>query len=184
LDEEIRGSELSRSLGCSTNGRCAERCGNCGLGYAIKRLSEGGEVKINIPHRVYRVYGRQLSIQGADGSRSAVALFDFNRRLYQIEGKALPGGNPLDMLRFQQSLVFTGGGSNRSPEAIRAIREGCRAGVANPAARTTRATHGDELPPSAGVSPALTKKSGRDARAPNAMPTASWTRSGRPRRDF
>jgi len=103
------------------------------IGYAIKTLSEGGEVKINIPHRVYQVYGRQLSIRGADGSRSTVALFDFNRRLYQIEGKALPGGNPLDMLRFQQSLVFTGGGSNRSPEAIRAIREGCRAGVANPA---------------------------------------------------
>jgi hypothetical protein len=64
-----------------------------------------------------------------------VALFDFNGRLYQIEGKALRGGNPLDMLRFQQSLVFTGGGSNRSAEAIRAIREACRSatGVANPA---------------------------------------------------
>ena len=103
------------------------------IGHAIKLLSEGGEVKIDIPHRVYQVYGRQLSIAGADGSRSTVAVFDFNGRLYQIEGKALPGGSPLDMLRFQQSLVFTGGGSNRSPEAIRAIREACRAGVANPA---------------------------------------------------
>jgi hypothetical protein len=103
------------------------------LDHAIKTLAEGGEVKINIPHRVYQVYGRQLSIQGTDGSRSTVAVFDFNGRLYLIEGKVLPGGNPLDMLRFQQSLVFTGGGSNRSPEAIRAIREGCRAGVANPA---------------------------------------------------
>jgi hypothetical protein len=95
--------------------------------------SEGGEVKINIPHRVYQVYGRQLSITGAGGSRSTVALFDFNGCLYQVEGKTLPGGNPLDMLRFQQSLVFTGGGSNRSADAIRAIREGCGAGVANPA---------------------------------------------------
>jgi hypothetical protein len=103
------------------------------IAHAIKMLSEGSEVKINIPHRVYQVYGRQLSIAGADGSRSTVALFDFNRRLYLAEGKVLPGGNPLDMLRFQQSLVFTGGGSNRSAEAIRAIREGCRAGVANPA---------------------------------------------------
>ncbi len=113
--------------------------GNAGLDesavidHAIKTLSEGGEVKINIPHRVYQVYGRQLSITGADGSRSTVALFDFGRRLYQVEGKTLPGGNPLDMLRFQQSLVFTGGGSNRSADAIRAIREGCGAGVANPA---------------------------------------------------
>jgi hypothetical protein len=103
------------------------------IGYAIKTLSEGGEVKFDMPHRVYQVYGRQLSIAGADGSRSTVALFDFNGRLYQIEGKALPGANPLDMLRFQQSLVFTGGASNRSPEAIRAIREGCRGSVANPA---------------------------------------------------
>ncbi len=113
--------------------------GNTGLeesaviDHAIKTLSEGGDVKINIPHRVYQVYGRQLSIAGADGSRSTVALFDFNGRLYQIEGKMLSGGNPLDMLRFQQSLVFTGGGTNRSADAIRAIREGCRAGVANPA---------------------------------------------------
>jgi len=103
------------------------------IDHAIKTLSEGGDVKINIPHRVYQVYGRQLSIAGADGSRSTVALFDFNGWLYQIEGKALAGGNPLDMLRFQQSLVFTGGGSNRSADAIRAIREGCRAGGANPA---------------------------------------------------
>jgi len=103
------------------------------IDHAIKTLSEGGEVKFNIPHRVYQVYGRQLSIASADGSRSTVALFDFNGRLYQVEGKTLPGGNPLDMLRFQQSLVFTGGGSNRSAEAIRAIREGCRSGVANPA---------------------------------------------------
>jgi hypothetical protein len=103
------------------------------IDHATKMLSAGGEMKINIPHRVYQVYGRQLSMLGADGSRSMVALFDFNGRLYQIEGKALRGGNPLDMLRFQQSLVFTGGGSNRSAEAIRAIREGCRAGVVNPA---------------------------------------------------
>jgi hypothetical protein len=113
--------------------------GNTGLDestvidHAIKTLSEGGEVKINIPHRIYQVYGRQLSITGADGGRSTVALFDFNGRLYQVEGKTLPGGNPLDMLRFQQSLVFTGNGSNRSADAIRAIREGCRAGGANPA---------------------------------------------------
>src|SRR6266852_3376075 len=105
------------------------------IGHAIKTLSAGAEVKINIPHRVYQIYGRQLSIAGADGSRSTVAVFDFNGRLYQVEGKTLPGGNPLDMLRFQQSLVFTGGGSNRSAEAIRAIREACRSatGVANPA---------------------------------------------------
>ena len=102
---------------------------------AIKTMSEGGELKINIPHRIYQVYGRQLSILGADGSRSTAAVFYHNGRLYLIEGRALPGGSAIDTVRFQQSLVFTGGGSNRSPDAIRAIREACRgaAGVANPA---------------------------------------------------
>jgi hypothetical protein len=86
-----------------------------------------------MPHRIYRVYGRQLSIQRSDGSRSTVALFDYNGRLYLIEGKMAADGNLIDVLRFQQSLVFTDGGSNRSPETIRAIREGCvgLAGVLN-----------------------------------------------------
>jgi hypothetical protein len=106
------------------------------MDHAIKTLAHGGEVKINFPHRIYSVYGRQLSIAGADGSRSTVALFDYKGRLYQIEGKALVGGNPTDVLRFQQSLVFTDGGSNRSAEYIRAVREACRGravDVANPA---------------------------------------------------
>jgi hypothetical protein len=97
---------------------------------AVKTLSAGGEVKLNLPHRIYRVYGRQLSIERPDGSRSTVALFDYNGRLYLIEGSMAADGSPIDVLRFQQSLVFTDGGSNRSPEAIRAIREGCR-GLAN-----------------------------------------------------
>ncbi len=40
------------------------------------------------------------------------------------------GGSRTDILRFQQSLVSTTGGSNRSPETIRAICEACR-GLAN-----------------------------------------------------
>jgi hypothetical protein len=46
------------------------------IGHAIKTLSAGGEVKFDIPHRIYRVYGRQLAVLGADGSRSTVAVFD------------------------------------------------------------------------------------------------------------
>jgi len=104
------------------------------LVHAIKMLSQGSEVKVNIPHRIDEVYGRQLSLTGTDGSRSTVALFDYKGRLYQIEGKALPGARAgvVDTIRFQQSLIFTGGGSNRSRDAIRAIRQGCRE-VANPA---------------------------------------------------
>jgi hypothetical protein len=97
------------------------------IDHAIKTLSEGSEVKVNIPHRINRVYGRQLSIVGSDGIRSMVAVFDYSGRLYQIEGKALPTGNDAtaDAIRFVQSLIFTGGGSNRSAEEIRAARTAC-----------------------------------------------------------
>jgi len=85
------------------------------LDHAVKTLSQGGEIKVDIPHRISRVYGRQLSIAAADGSRSSVAVFYHKRRLYQIEGMALPmGGNATsDAIRFQQSLVFTDDSTNR-----------------------------------------------------------------------
>ena len=106
------------------------------VGHAIKMLSQNATVRLNIPARIYRVYGRQLTLEGADGSRSMVQLFDHNDRLYQIEAKALPDQNvsnpQSDMVRFHQSLDFTDGGSNRSEEAVRAIREICR-GLVNPA---------------------------------------------------
>ena len=44
------------------------------IDHAVETLSQGGEIKVNIPARVSRVFGRQLSIQGTDGSRSTVAL--------------------------------------------------------------------------------------------------------------
>jgi hypothetical protein len=98
------------------------------IDYAIKIMSEGGEVKVNIPHRINRVYGRQLSILGPNGIRSLAAVFDYNGRLYQIEGKALPTRNDAtaDAIRFVQSLIFTGGGSNRSVDEIRAAQAACR----------------------------------------------------------
>jgi hypothetical protein len=97
------------------------------IDHAIRMLAAGGEVKVNIAHRVNRVFGRQLSILQGDGSRAAVALFDYNGRLYQIEGRSLPTGNnaTADAIRFVQSLTFTGGGSNRSAEDIRASQGAC-----------------------------------------------------------
>jgi hypothetical protein len=78
------------------------------IDHAIKALSQGGEIKLDIPHRISRVFGRQLSIQAADGSHSSIAVFYHKQRLYQIEGKALAIGNATaDAIRFQQSLVFT-----------------------------------------------------------------------------
>jgi hypothetical protein len=109
---------------------------NAVVDHAIKMLSQNATVRLNIPARIYRVYGRQLTLEGADGSRSMVQLFDHNDRLYQIEAKALPDQNvsnpQADVVRFHQSLDFTDGGSNRSEEAVRAIREVCR-GLVNPA---------------------------------------------------
>ena len=106
------------------------------IDHAIKMLSQGATVRLNIPARIYQVYGRQLTVEGADGSRSMVQLFDYKDRLYQIEANALPSqnvSNPLsDEVHFHQSLSFNDGGSNRSEEAVRAIREVCR-GLANPA---------------------------------------------------
>jgi hypothetical protein len=95
------------------------------IDHAIKILSANGEVKVNYPHRIYGVYGRQLSLLGKDGSRSMVAMFDIMGRLYQIEAKVLLGGNEFELTRFQQSLVFERDVSNRSPEEVRAIREAC-----------------------------------------------------------
>jgi hypothetical protein len=112
---------------------------NAGLGekavidHAIKALSQDATVKVNIPARIYRVYGRQLTIDGADGSRSMVAIFALMGRLFQIQAKVPPGGNEFELTRFQQSLVFDRDVSNRSPEEVRAIREACPglAGVLN-----------------------------------------------------
>jgi len=115
---------------------------------AIRMLSAGGEVKVNIPHRINRVFGRQLSILHGDGSRAAVAVFDYNGRLYQIEGKSLPTGDDAtaDAIRFVQSLVFTGGGSNRSADDIRAARGACSAGGPGGASSGVAAS-GASIPP-------------------------------------
>jgi hypothetical protein len=85
--------------------------------HAVKTLSQGGEVKLNIPARIWRVHGRQFSIVGADGSHASAAVFYLNGRLYEIEGKVLPPESDALAIRFQQSLVFMRGLSNRSADA-------------------------------------------------------------------
>jgi len=81
------------------------------IDHAIKALSEGSEVGVNIPHRVNRVFGRQLSVVGLGSIRSMVAVFDYKGRLYQIEGKSVSTDDDAAAIRFVQSLV--------SPAAIR-----------------------------------------------------------------
>ncbi len=103
------------------------------IDHAVRTVSQSGEVKVDIPARVNRVYGRQLSIVGADGSRSAVAVFYHKGRLYQIDGKVLPGGDEAAAIRFQQSLVFTlrGESLNRPDAAFGEQRRACRGGPEN-----------------------------------------------------
>jgi len=85
------------------------------LDHAVRTLSQGSEIKVDIPHRISRVYGRQLSIAAPDGSYSSVAVFYHKQRLYQIEGTVLPtaANATSDAIRFQQSLAFTDDSTNR-----------------------------------------------------------------------
>jgi hypothetical protein len=89
--------------------------------HAVKMLSTAAEIKVDIPHRIRAVYGRQLSIDHADGSHSFVAIFYHKQRLYQIEGTALATGEDAraDAIRFQQSLDFTENASRRPARARR-----------------------------------------------------------------
>ena len=76
---------------------------------AVGYVTADSEVVVDVPHRVNRILGRQLSIMGHDGSRTAIALFYRSRRLYLVEGTILPTHeDPMtsDGARFQQSLRF------------------------------------------------------------------------------
>jgi hypothetical protein len=85
------------------------------LDHAIRTLAQGRTIKVDIPHRISRVYGRQLSLAAPDGSYSSAAVFFHKQRLYEIEGTALPGAanGTSDAIRFQQSLAFTDDSTNR-----------------------------------------------------------------------
>jgi hypothetical protein len=79
------------------------------IGAAVRKLVQGGEIKLDIRHRIRQVYGRQLAIAWADGSYSYAAVFFHNKRLYQIEGKAFSAGGEAEVeaMIFQQSLDLT-----------------------------------------------------------------------------
>jgi hypothetical protein len=77
--------------------------------HAVNTLTEGGVIKLDIPHRIRSTYGRQLGIAGSNGGYSYIAVFYHKKRLYQIEGKAFVAGGQaeVDAMRFQQSLDLT-----------------------------------------------------------------------------
>jgi hypothetical protein len=110
---------------------------------AIKRVTQGGELKFNIPHRIYRIYGRQLSVGRPDGSLTTAAVFFANDRLYQIESTKFTGGSDTDAIRFHQSLTFDRNVANRTPQQMQAIRAACTRGVAGNDAPGNPAGFGD-----------------------------------------
>jgi hypothetical protein len=78
------------------------------IDYAAETLTRGNEVKVDSPHHIGAIYGRQLSIARSDGSVSYATVFYRSRRLYQIEGiaPAADEGGRAQALRFQQSFDF------------------------------------------------------------------------------
>jgi hypothetical protein len=86
---------------------------------AVKALVGPNEIKLDIPHRVRLVYGRQLTLVGSDGSYSFVGLFYYKGHLYQLEGKALDGDARPEAMRFQQSLDFIDPTVRRPPRGQR-----------------------------------------------------------------
>jgi hypothetical protein len=77
-----------------------------------KFLGATGKVSVALDARIAREYGRELSLTGTDGSRSAIAIFFVNKHLYTLIGESLPP-NAIQRsgagIRFQESLQFAGG---------------------------------------------------------------------------
>jgi hypothetical protein len=79
---------------------------------AVAAWRERGEIKLDVNARINREFGRELVVAENDGSRSTMAIFAVNHKLYELRATVLPP-NPeagsADALRFQQSLRFLGG---------------------------------------------------------------------------
>jgi hypothetical protein len=81
-----------------------------------KAMGTTGKVTVAVDARVGRSFGRELSVTGADGGRSAVAIFYVGDHLYILDGHSLPPNaiaRSGDAVRFQESLQFI-----RHPEGI------------------------------------------------------------------
>jgi hypothetical protein len=83
--------------------------GDALVSHAVKTLTDGNQIKLDIPHRIRSTYGRQLAVARSDGSFTYVAVFFHKQRLYQLEGIAsVAGGDAeVDAMIFHQSLDLT-----------------------------------------------------------------------------
>src|SRR5262245_9606664 len=83
--------------------------GDAHVSHAVKTLTDGNQIKLDIPHRIRQTYGRQLAVLRKDGSFSYLAVFVHKQRLYQLEGTASVAGGEADVdaMIFHQSLDLT-----------------------------------------------------------------------------
>ena len=83
--------------------------GDAQVSHAVKALTDGNEIKLDIPHRIRQTYGRQLAVARTDGSFTYLAVFVHKQRLYQLEGIASVAGGEADVdaMIFHQSLDLT-----------------------------------------------------------------------------
>jgi hypothetical protein len=83
--------------------------GDAHVSHAVKILTDGNQIKLDIPHRIRQTYGRQLAVARADGGFSYLAVFVHKQRLYKLEGTALTAGGEaeVDAMIFHQSLDLT-----------------------------------------------------------------------------
>ena len=90
---------------------------------AAATLRQKGEVKLDIPAEVQGHWGHYFSLETFDGRHTIAAVFFRNDRLYEIEASA-PASEfeavSSELIRFQQSLRFTGSLQRRRSAAPRA----------------------------------------------------------------
>ena len=96
----------------------------------VRKITQGGRVTFDFPHRIYRIYGRQMSVARPDGSVTQAVFFFANERLYLVESTRNRGGDDVDLIKFQQSLTFDRNVRNRTEAQVAAIVAACKGGVA------------------------------------------------------
>jgi hypothetical protein len=112
------------------DGRDANLNEDAVIRHHVAKVTQGGQVTFDFPHRIYRIYGRQMSVARPNGSVTQAVFFFANERLYMVESTRMPGGEDFDLIKFQQSLTFDRNVRNRTEQQIAAIMAACKGGVA------------------------------------------------------
>ena len=77
----------------------------------VRSMRAAGKVTAESGARIRRIVGRDLTVEAADGSLTAIAIFFFERHLYTVTGQALPpdaAASVGEATRCRDSLQFPG----------------------------------------------------------------------------